>query len=354
MGKGESVAYTQYQAISKNPPDRIRKSVMEQHNVHNGHGHHNGFTYEHFPVVCPTCEGKGEICEDDGGMVTFVPVKDDRLKPAWTKSKISLMIMFTLIAGGASTYFLYPRSVFIHVAAHSILSFDFKKGQQPWIQYSFDVSVKNNNFFSITVKEISMNLLYRQQSVCKLTNAATVHAVMRSEKMVIVKMNVSYDTPSDKYITRQCYQERDYIGQLMQSSGELSYWIHSEHLESQDDYFYTDCDSFVFPEDISTTAATTTATTTTTTTTTTIEEKTTHNVITMPTKTTKEEKTTHTPLFSNGIKPTANSSITRETSTVTVKKQPETTKRTLQKSSTNAKNMDGKEVIKMVTPKKIH
>jgi len=45
------------------------------------------------------------------------------------------MVLFLVVAGGISTYFLYPRQVEIYVAAHSILAFSFE-GNVPWMEYS--------------------------------------------------------------------------------------------------------------------------------------------------------------------------------------------------------------------------
>jgi len=248
---GQHPDYTKYQSISKNP----RKMVKCKNNGN------NAFEYEHFPVVCPTCEGKGEICEDSNSMVTFVPVKDERFKPAWTKMKITMMVLLMITICGLSTYFLYPRTVEFHVSAHNILDFNFES-KTPWMEYTFDVSIKNNNFFSVTIKDISMNLLFMKQTISKLS-AGTIKVGMRSEKKTIIKMNATYeDDTSSWYLKKQCYQERDYVGQLMQTSGELDYWVHSEHIESRDDYFYTDCGSLVFPLVVKTTLAPTTTTTT--------------------------------------------------------------------------------------------
>ena len=93
-------------------PLRNQGSVRGSSHVNMSSG---DFTYEHFPVVCPTCEGTGSIEEDAGHMVTFVPVKDERLRPAWTKVKIVALIVIIMVVGGCTTYFLYPRTVTIQV-----------------------------------------------------------------------------------------------------------------------------------------------------------------------------------------------------------------------------------------------
>jgi len=51
------------------------------------------------------------------------------------KLKVAMMVLFLVVAGGISTYFLYPRQVEIYVAAHSILAFSFE-GNVPWMEYS--------------------------------------------------------------------------------------------------------------------------------------------------------------------------------------------------------------------------
>jgi len=222
----------------------------------------DGYTY--FPVVCPTCKGCGEIDEDVGsGMVTFVPVKDARLRPAWTKVKVVCMILFILSTGCVATYFLYPREVTIFVSAHEVTNFDFNR-QFPWIQYSFTVNVKNQNFFDIKINAIVMQLLYAQIIVGRQTIDKPISVGMRSIGNHLVQMNITYDAAnSGKYITKQCFRSRDYIPQLMVSSAELSYWMHSQHIESKDDYFYIDCDSMVFPLPTTTTTTTTTTKSTT-------------------------------------------------------------------------------------------
>ena len=53
--------FTKYQSINKNPPPRQRvTSVMSGSSSEYG----SGFEYEHFPVVCPTCQGLGKICDE--------------------------------------------------------------------------------------------------------------------------------------------------------------------------------------------------------------------------------------------------------------------------------------------------
>eukprot|EP00111_Clytia_hemisphaerica_P005007 TCONS_00014393-protein len=248
--------YTKYQSISKTPfISRVRGMSG---------GDETDFKYEHFPVVCPTCQGSKFISEEDTGMVTFVPVKDERLKPAWTKLKVAMMVLFLTTAGGICAYFLYPRSVEFHVSAHTILKFSFQEGSTPWMEYSFDVSVKNNNFFGVTVKDIKMNLLFMKQSIVNMS-VPDIHVGLRSQIKTIIIMNATYDDRiAQRYLRKQCYTERDYVGQLMQTSGELDYWVHSEHIESRDDYFYTDCGSLVFPAIVKTTLPPPTTTTTTT------------------------------------------------------------------------------------------
>lgn len=311
--------FTKYQAIAKSPTMKRENSLTE-----------SDFEYEHFPVVCPTCEGKGEICEDSHGLVTFVPVKDKRLKPAWTKLKVALLILVLVGTGGLSTYFLCPRTVEFHVSAHDILNFNFKT-DKPWLTYNFDVSIKNKNFFSVAVRDITMNLLFMKQSICKL-EIGSIHVGMRGEVKTVITMNATYDDDvSKKYLRKQCYIERDYVGQLMQTSGELDYWVHSEHIESRDDYFYTDCGSLVFPLVVKTTLPPSTTTMPTITTTTT----TLNTTATLPTTTTVNT----TPVTTNppGVNTTTTiSTIASHSKSTTSSYLPTTKDKTTTRSTTPA------------------
>lgn len=224
------------------------------------------FTYEHFPVVCPTCEGTGTIEEDAGHMVTFVPVKDERLRPAWTKVKIAALVVVIMVIGGCTTYFLYPRTVNIQINAHEIKDYDFDS-PSPWIEYSFVMNVSNPNFFPITLKGLTMQMLYVEVIVSNRRFKDDYHVGMRTIKEDTVTMRASYDSKSvGRYIKKECYKNRNYVPQLMVSYAELSYWMHTQHIQSKDDYFFTDCDSMIFPlPTLSTTATTTRAKKTTTT-----------------------------------------------------------------------------------------
>lgn len=250
--------FTQYQSI---------KSESHKRNHHHHHNHkrtrvnmsaEDDFTYEHFPVVCPTCEGTGSIEEDAGHMVTFVPVKDERLRPAWTKVKIVALIVVIMVIGGCTTYFLYPRTVTIQLNAHEISGFDFHT-KSPWIEYSFVMNVSNQNFFPITLRKFTMQMLYVTVIVSNQTFTEDYKVGMRTIKEDIVKMNASYDAKNDvaKYIRKECYINRNYVPQLMVSFAELSYWMHSEHIQSKDDYFFTDCDEMIFPYPVHSTTTTT-------------------------------------------------------------------------------------------------
>lgn len=208
--------------------------------------HDSGFTYEHFPVVCPTCEGTGEIYEDNNGMVTFVPVKDKRLKPARTKLKATVLVLIILAAAGVSTFFLYPRDVNISVSASEVAHFNFKC-KYPWISYIFAVTINNKNFFSVQVTDLHMQLLYREMRVGNQSFQQHIHVSPREVKKTMVVLNVTYAAETSKYIRRECYKERYYVPQLMVSSAEMKSWMHSEHIVSKNDYFYMNCASMIFP-----------------------------------------------------------------------------------------------------------
>ena len=49
------------------------------------------------------------------------------------------------------------------------------------------------------------------------------------------------------YLKKECFEKKYFVGQGVTASSELSYWIHDEHIESMDDYFYIDCSKLVFP-----------------------------------------------------------------------------------------------------------
>ena len=63
--------YTKYQAINKKS-QRYPHMKPKMTGGSSGEDRSAGssFEYEHFPVVCPTCQGLGEICDD--GRCSFI------------------------------------------------------------------------------------------------------------------------------------------------------------------------------------------------------------------------------------------------------------------------------------------
>ena len=120
------------------------------------------------------------------------------------------------------------------------------------------------------------------------------------------------------------------------TSGELDYWVHSEHIESRDDYFYTDCGSLIFPLVVKTTLKPTTATTSTPTPTT--QNKTTAAAVTTRKHSTTTTITKHSTFQSHGStansKPTIHSTA-GQTANATTLPSSLTTKRRSSTASTS-------------------
>ena len=213
------------------------------------------FTYEHFPVVCPTCKGHGEIFTEDEGMVTFVPVKDERLRPAWTKVKIAVVLGTILLFGGLTTFLVYPREVTLTVQDHEALHWNFL-AQDPWIVIQVNLIIENKNYFAVTLNDTKLQVLFMQTIVAKKCITDDIKVSLHATKTVSVSVNITYPyytTGPGKlpgpgfYLKKQCFEQRYYVAQGITAFSELSYWIHDEHIESVDDYFYIDCSKLIFP-----------------------------------------------------------------------------------------------------------
>lgn len=166
----------------------------------------HSYTYEHFPVVCPTCEGKGEIDGNgESGMVTFVPVKDERLRPAWLKLKIGILVFILFAGSGLATYFLYPREVIVSLHSHKVMLFNFEE-LYPWMDYTFTIQVKNDNFFDVGVSKLAMQLSYMLIIVYNQSVPQTIHVPLRSSIEQPVRMKVTYNTSgSGKFLKKTVF-----------------------------------------------------------------------------------------------------------------------------------------------------
>ena len=154
------MAEVPYQPIRRNNPKASRPTSNREGapSKRDNKRQEQNFTYEHFPVVCPTCKGDGEILTEDEGMVTFVPVKDERLRPAWTKAKISVVLGVILVLGGLTTFLVYPREVTLTVKDPEALHWNFLT-LNPWIEIKFNLVIANKNYFAVTLNNTKLQVL---------------------------------------------------------------------------------------------------------------------------------------------------------------------------------------------------
>uniref|UniRef100_A0A5F9D9N7 Transmembrane protein 106A n=1 Tax=Oryctolagus cuniculus TaxID=9986 RepID=A0A5F9D9N7_RABIT len=68
-------------------------------------------------VICPTCQGNGEIPRElEKQLVALIPYGDQRLKPRHTKLSVFLAVLICLVAASSTVFFLFPRSIAVHPA----------------------------------------------------------------------------------------------------------------------------------------------------------------------------------------------------------------------------------------------
>ncbi|XP_065665025.1 transmembrane protein 106B isoform X2 [Hydra vulgaris] len=207
----------------------------------------NNFKYEHFPIVCPTCEGTGKRYPDmSKEMVTFIPVKDKRLRPAYIKLKIFLLTFFLISIGGTTIYFIYPRDIkFCINDLPDLKNFTFTSSNSSMIYKAF-IFFKNNNYYSVHIYNGTVQLSYNEFVVAVATIPPMVVG-LRKEVNMPVNLEAVYDEDAGKHINKVCYNNRSFFGQDIQMSAAYSSWIHSDHISGENFYFYVDCSYLIFP-----------------------------------------------------------------------------------------------------------
>ncbi|CAF0706983.1 unnamed protein product [Brachionus calyciflorus] len=115
---------------------------------------------------CPTCKGCGKIYqEEQNKLVALIPVSDNRLKPKriwlWILSTFSLCLFVVFLL----MFWLSPRSIEIINDASDVhpYNFTFIKDNNVTIigmilHFDETFHIKNNNYFSIEMKNISLQL----------------------------------------------------------------------------------------------------------------------------------------------------------------------------------------------------
>jgi len=154
------------------------------------------FTYEHFPVVCPTCRGVGQVHEDDvNELVSFVPVKDKRLQPSRIFWKLVIMLFICACIATPVAFFLIPRSVSISLKydISSKIYIPDNKTLNPYIIVKSTLSVTNNNYLEVKLTDIdvqvSWNKILLNSGTCIQHITLTVPSRKSLKKSLETKIN---------------------------------------------------------------------------------------------------------------------------------------------------------------------
>eukprot|EP00794_Sanderia_malayensis_P003434 gene3434-3929_t len=206
------------------------------------------FTYEHFPVVCPTCRGSGKVSEEDvNKLVAFVPIKDERLKPSRIFCKMLLMLFFFACISVPLAFFLIPRSVTMELLKITSVNISIPDDPKltPFIIVQTGVKIHNQNYLKVNIENVRINVSWNKiilnTDTCEKVRK-TVSSRSTSEFPVEVKM--IFKGSSGKNLRHECaYGWKTHIPQKFVATAALSY-LNQDLQISVTKYPYVQCYDF--------------------------------------------------------------------------------------------------------------
>eukprot|EP00795_Rhopilema_esculentum_P014275 gene14275-5306_t len=216
------------------------------------------FTYEHFPVVCPTCRGTGRVHQDDvNELVAFIPVKDERLRPSRIFWKLLLMFLICTCIAAPLAFVLTPRSV--EISVNNIKSLEIRipssKNLSAYIIVETNLKIQNQNYLTVKITEIHLQVFWNKillnHGLCNQNMSFTVPSRDSIERNLNVKIYFQGNKPGTAG-----FQIRDMCGDgwynhilaHFLTTAKVSYLAQSSQI-SFDAYPYLQCYNYSGIED---------------------------------------------------------------------------------------------------------
>lgn len=196
--------------------------------------------------TCPTCKGTGRIAkEQEEELVALIPYNDQRLKPSRTKLYVMIAIFVCLVGSGLALFFVLPRSVSINEIG--ILEYNVTinlNDSSAMLNMKNSININNTNFFTVQVKEITVEAFYDQISVGKATNSTGISLGPRQSRTADMFVQASFNKQNQlDFVCNLCtnpkIRSHDLI-MILHVTQTTEYLQHTEET-SLETYKYIDC-----------------------------------------------------------------------------------------------------------------
>lgn len=191
-------------------------------------------------VICPTCQGHGEISHElEKQLVALIPYGDQRLKPRHTKLSVFLAVIICLLTFSVTIFFLYPRPIIVYPVGlnSSMVAFDDSHIR---LNMTNILNISNSNFYPITVSQLTAEVLHQTFVVGQVTSSLHLHiSPLATGQMHYEVANRISDANTYK-ICAQLKVKVHHILLHIQGTLTCSYLSHQQQLPFQS-YEYVDC-----------------------------------------------------------------------------------------------------------------
>jgi len=197
--------------------------------------------------TCPTCKGTGRIAkEQEEELVALIPYNDQRLKPSKTKLYVTVAIMVCLIGSGLALFFVIPRSVTINEIGIVDYNVTINMNDSSAVLIMKNrFNVNNTNYFSVQIKQITVEALYDQISIGKTTTPSAVSLGPRQSKMMDTLVETTFNAANglgqfvSSFCTNPKIRSHDLLI-ILHVTQTTEYLQHTEET-SLETYKYIDC-----------------------------------------------------------------------------------------------------------------
>lgn len=196
--------------------------------------------------TCPTCKGTGRIAkEQEEELVALIPYNDQRLKPSRTKLYVMVAVFVCLVGSGLALFFVLPRSVTIN----EIGIVDYNVTLNPndssaVLNMKNRFNINNTNYFSVQVKQITVEAFYDQISVGKATTQSSITLGPRQSQFADTLVQAGFNKSNQlEFVCTLCTNPKRRVHDLLvilHVTQTTEYLQHTEET-SLETYKYIDC-----------------------------------------------------------------------------------------------------------------